>query len=152
MCNASLAITGHWLAVGVPGLDISYRAVSKSKSVVGLVVCFGVAFSAATIGSIASIRAAEFYEQLSRPSWAPPGSVFGPVWTFLFCCMALASWLVWREGRTRSFTALAVYVIQLILNALWSWLFFAWRNGRWAFIEVLFLWAAILLTIRSSTP
>ena len=110
-------------------------------------MCFAVAFSAAAIGSIASIRAAEFYEQLSRPSWAPPGSVFGPVWTSLYCCMALASWLVWREGRTRSFTALTVYVLQLILNALWSWLFFAWRNGRWAFIEVLVLWAAILLTI-----
>ena len=110
-------------------------------------VCFAVAFAAAAVGSVASIRAAEFYQELSRPAWAPPGNVFGPVWTFLYCCMALASWLVWREGRTRNRTALTVYLIQLGLNALWSWLFFAWRQGQWAFLEVILLWSFILATI-----
>ena len=122
-------------------------AVHKLKDGVGLVVCVAVAFAAAAAGAIASIRAAEFYQELTRPAWAPPGGVFGPVWTFLYCCMALASWLVWREGGARGFTALSVYFVQLVLNALWSWLFFAWREGRWAFIEVLVLWVFILLTI-----
>jgi tryptophan-rich sensory protein len=121
--------------------------VNKLKNVIGLAVCFAVAFAAAAVGSIASIRAAEFYQELSRPAWAPPGEVFGPVWTFLYCCMAFASWLVWRAERRRTFTALTVYLIQLVLNALWSWLFFAWRQGRWAFVEVLVLWTFILLTI-----
>src|SRR5690606_24820301 len=74
-------------------------------------------------------------------------SLFGPVWTFLYCCMALASWLVWKSGSARSFNALAVYVVQLALNALWSWLFFAWRMGDWAFLEILILWAFISLNI-----
>lgn len=120
---------------------------NKSKSLAGLVACFAVAFAAAAIGSIASIRAAEFYQELSRPAWAPPAGVFGPVWTVLYCCMAFASWLVWRERSGPKSKALAVYVAQLGLNALWSWLFFAWRQGRWAFVEVVVLWMAILLTI-----
>lgn len=117
------------------------------KSMIGLAVCFAVAFAAAAAGSIASIRAAEFYQELNRPAWAPPGAVFGPVWTFLYGCMALASWLVWREEAKRRAAALAVYLIQLFLNALWSWIFFAWREGCWAFVEILILWAFILLTI-----
>lgn len=120
---------------------------TKFKSAAGLVVCFAIAFAAAAIGAIASIRAEEFYQQLSRPTWAPPGDVFGPVWTFLYCCMAVASWLIWRERSAGRSTALTVYVAQLGLNALWSWLFFAWREGRWAFVEVIILWAAILLTM-----
>lgn len=123
------------------------RPVSKFQSIAGLIVCIVVAFAAAAVGSIASIRAAEFYQELSRPSWAPPASLFGPVWTFLYFCMAIASWLVWREGSAHRSSALAVYLVQLGLNALWSWLFFAWREGRWAFVEVIVLWAAILLTI-----
>lgn len=120
---------------------------STFKSIAGLIVSFAVAFAAAGVGSVASIRASEFYRELSRPAWAPPGNVFGPVWTFLFCCMATAAWLVWRENSARRSTALALYLIQLGLNALWSWLFFAWREGRWAFAEVVVLWAAILITL-----
>ena len=120
---------------------------NKLKNFVGLAVCFAIAFAAASVGSVASIRAGEFYQELSRPAWAPPSGVFGPVWTFLYCCMAVASWLVWREKSKARFAALSVYLIQLALNALWSWLFFAWREGRWAFVEVLILLAAIGLTL-----
>lgn len=120
---------------------------SKFKSAIALIVCFAVAFAAAAVGSIASIRAADFYQELSRPLWAPPANLFGPVWTLLYCCMAVASWLVWRERSAHGAKALAVYLGQLALNALWSWLFFVWREGRWAFVEVIVLWAAILLTI-----
>lgn len=117
------------------------------RSILGLVVCFAVAFAAAAIGSVASIHAAGFYQELSRPSWAPPAGVFGPVWTVLYGCMAVASWLVWRETRPGRWTALAVYGVQLAVNALWSWLFFAWHQGRWAFVEVVVLWALILITL-----
>jgi tryptophan-rich sensory protein len=120
---------------------------SKAKSTAGLVVCFAVAFAAAAVGAIASIRAADFYQELARPSWAPPAGVFGPVWSVLYCSMALASWLVWRESGPRTSAALAAYGVQLGLNALWSWLFFVFREGRWAFVEVLVLWAGIVVTI-----
>lgn len=120
---------------------------SKPKDIIGLVVCFAVTFAAAAAGSIASVRAGEFYQVLSRPSWAPPSGVFGPVWTVLYCCMAVAAWLVWREERKQRFAALFVYVVQLVLNALWSWLFFAWHEGRWAFVEVLVLWGFIAATL-----
>ena len=119
----------------------------KAKNVAGLVVCFIIAFAAAAVGSVASIRASEFYLELSRPTWAPPAGVFGPVWSALYALMAVASWLVWQTHHARRFSALAVYVVQLALNALWSWIFFAWREGRWAFVEVLVLWAFVLLTV-----
>lgn len=120
---------------------------SRGRSIAALVVSFGLAFAVAATGAIASVRAAEFYRELVRPAWAPPAGVFGPVWTCLYCCMAVAAWLVWRERSARGSTALAAYAVQLGLNALWSWLFFAWRQGAWAFAEVIVLWAAIVVTV-----
>ena len=120
---------------------------NRFHPIAGLLACFALAFAAAALGSIASIRAVAFYQQLTRPDWAPPPYVFGPVWTLLYTMMAIASWLVWRAESPLRIPALAAYVAQLALNALWSWLFFAWRQGRWAFLEVVVLWAAILLTV-----
>lgn len=92
--------------------------------------------------------AASFYAALARPAWAPPASVFGPVWTVLYALMGVASWLVWREsGAMLRKPALGVYVVQLIANALWSWLFFYWKSGALAFAEVLLLLALIVLTV-----
>ena len=122
---------------------------SVSKQVVGLIVCLVVAFAAATVGAVASIRAADFYQTLVRPGWAPPANVFGPVWSALYLMMGISSWLIWRTRDTRSTTALGFYVVQLAANALWSWLFFAWHQGRWAFIEILVLWVLIVATIVS---
>lgn len=106
------------------------------------------AFAAAAVGGIASVDAASFYAQLARPDWAPPASVFGPVWTVLYALMGVASWLVWRErGATLRKPALGVYVVQLVANALWSWLFFYWKAGALAFAEVLLLLALIVATV-----
>src|SRR5689334_17737146 len=96
----------------------------------GLVGWLAVTFVAAACGAIASIAAPAFYAQLARPSWAPPAGVFGPVWSTLYLLMAVAAWLVWRErGRRMRGVALGLYVAQLVVNALWSWLFFAWHDG-----------------------
>jgi len=109
-----------------------------------IVVCYAVA----ALGALASVNAREFYAQLVQPAWAPPGWVFGPAWTVLFTLMAFAAWLAARgpasPGRTR---ALVLFVVQLALNSLWSWLFFAWHHGGLAFYEVLLFWAAILATL-----
>ncbi len=114
----------------------------------GLVGWLVVTFVAAGIGSIASARAPEFYAQLSRPAWAPPASVFGPVWTVLYLLMAIGAFLVWRErGFAGARVALTIYLVQLAANALWSWLFFGWRIGNAAAAEVVVLLLLICATV-----
>jgi tryptophan-rich sensory protein len=89
-----------------------------------------------------------FYAELARPAWAPPAWLFGPVWSTLYALMAVAAWLVWRQrGFAAARTALALFVVQLAANALWSWLFFAWHRGALAFAEVLVLWCLIVATV-----
>ena len=106
------------------------------------------AFAAAALGGLASVNAGDFYAQLVRPEWAPPGWLFGPVWTVLYTLMGIAAWLVWRKaGFAQSRNALLLFVAQLAINALWSWLFFAWQQGFVALIEVLVLWLMILATL-----
>lgn len=103
---------------------------------------------AGALGAIASAHAGEFYAALDRPAWAPPANVFGPVWTLLYMCMAVAAWLVWRErGFARARGALGLYLLQLCCNALWSWLFFGWHRGGWAFADIVLLLALIVATV-----
>ncbi|WP_382325833.1 TspO/MBR family protein [Hydrogenophaga sp. UC242_53] len=100
------------------------------------------------LGALASVEAASFYAQLNRPGWAPPAGVFGPVWSLLYGLMAVAAWLVWREPAQPSRApALVVFVLQLAVNALWSWLFFAWHRGAWALADVLLLLVLIATAI-----
>ena len=121
---------------------------SASQQVLGLVGWLLVSFAAAGVGGIASARAGAFYQELSRPGWAPPASVFGPVWSALYLLMGVAAWLVWRErGVRQARTALALFLLQLLANALWTWLFFAWRQGGLALGEILVLWVLIVATI-----
>jgi tryptophan-rich sensory protein len=123
---------------------------SPLSQTVGLVGWLAVAFAAAAVGAVASIDAGTFYAQLVRPSWAPPGSVFGPVWSVLYLLMGIAAWLVWREqGDNRMRAALTLFFAQLCANALWSWLFFAWHKGAFAFADVLLLLALIAGTMAA---
>ncbi|MEM1142649.1 MAG: TspO/MBR family protein [Pseudomonadota bacterium] len=121
---------------------------NRRRDITGLFGWFVVSFAASTLGARASITARSFYAELTQPAWAPPGWVFGPVWAALFALMAIAAWLVWRDGgfSTRR-TALLLFLGQLGLNVLWSWLFFGWQMGGAAFAEVLVLWATIAVTI-----
>lgn len=117
------------------------------RQAVGLLGWAIVTFLAAALGARASISAAEFYAGLALPAWAPPASVFGPVWTLLYALMALAAWLVWRQGGWRAATpALVLYLLQLALNVLWSWLFFGWKQGALAFADILLLLVLIVAT------
>ncbi|HET9669934.1 MAG TPA: TspO/MBR family protein [Casimicrobiaceae bacterium] len=123
---------------------------STLAQAIGLVGWLALTFVAAACGGIASIAAPAFYAQLARPSWAPPAGVFGPVWSTLYLLMAVAAWLVWRErGRRMRGVALGLYVAQLVVNALWSWLFFAWHDGALAFADVVVLLALIVLTLSA---
>ena len=118
------------------------------EALLGLIGWLVLAYAASAIGAIASVEAAAFYGQLVQPAWAPPPWLFGPVWTALYTMMGVAAWLVWREGGfAANRVALALFLLQLGLNALWSWLFFTWRLGGIAFAEMLVLWAFILATL-----
>lgn len=113
-----------------------------------LLLSLGVTFLAAAVGAVPSAGARDFYGVLTKPAWAPSPGVFGPVWTVLYILMAVAAWLVWRrEGPAAARVPLALYGIQLALNALWTWLFFRWRLGGWALAEIIVLWLVLLLTV-----
>lgn len=119
-----------------------------ARTWIGLAAWLGLSFVAAAIGAAASIRAASFYAQLIRPDWAPPGNVFGPVWTILYALMGIAAWLVWRSAGLRGARfALGLFVAQLAANALWSWLFFAWHRGALAMADIVLLWLLLVATI-----
>lgn len=119
------------------------------RQIIGLLGWLLITLVAAGIGAWGSASAPSFYQSLTLPSWAPPPSVFGPVWTVLYLLMAISAWLVWRErswlGTARM--ALELYLVQLAVNALWSWAFFAWHQGGFAFALILLLWFLLLATL-----
>ena len=121
---------------------------STGKQILGLAGWLLVSFATAAIGAVASVEAKTFYSQLVRPDWAPPSSLFAPVWSALYFLMGVSAWLVWRSSSFNAVrTALTLFLIQLAANALWSWLFFAWHLGAVAFAEILLLWALIAATV-----
>lgn len=119
-----------------------------TRQILGLVGWLAISFATAALGGLASANAGAFYRELIRPAWAPPSWLFAPAWTVLYLLMGIAAWLVWRkEGFRRASTALTLFLVQLGANALWTWLFFVWRLGAFAFAEILILWVLILCTL-----
>ncbi|HUU91548.1 MAG TPA: TspO/MBR family protein [Phycisphaerae bacterium] len=121
---------------------------SRGRQAFGLVVVVVVTFAAAGIGSVfTSGSVSEWYPSIEKPSWTPPGWIFGPVWTALYTLMAVAAWVIWRkEGWAGARAALVLYAVQLALNAAWSPLFFGLRMPGVAFAELVVLWMAIIAT------
>ena len=118
------------------------------KQLFGLLGWLAVTFAAAALGGFASATAGDFYQQLARPAWAPPSWLFAPAWTLLYILMGVSAWLVWRErGFRHARIALLLFLAQLAVNALWTWLFFVWRLGALALVEILLLWVLILCTV-----
>ena len=121
---------------------------STARQLLGLCGWLFTSLAAGAVGGFASVNAANFYGQLVQPSWAPPAWLFGPVWSVLFVLMGVAAWLVWRQhGFRGARTALALYAVQLVANALWTWLFFSWQLGAVAFAEIVLLWLLIAATV-----
>ena len=115
------------------------------KNAAALAVCIAVTFLAPALGAWA--MPGEWYASLRKPSWNPPSWIFGPVWAALYTMMAVAAWLVWRRGGPRR--ALALYGVQLALNAAWTPIFFGLKMPGPAFVEILLLLAAIVITARA---
>ncbi len=121
---------------------------SAGPAWVGLAGWLVVTAIAAVAGGAASVNARTYYAALVQPAWAPPGWLFGPVWTTLYVLMGVAAWMVWRVGGFGAArAALSLYLVQLVLNALWTWLFFAWHRGALAFAEIVLLWIVIAATL-----
>ncbi|MDG4828920.1 tryptophan-rich sensory protein [Solwaraspora sp. WMMD1047] len=99
----------------------------------------------AAIGGLGVAGTAEEYRSLRQPSWAPPSALFGPVWTVLYAMIAVAGWLVWR--RVGVGPALFWYAAQLVLNAIWTPLFFGAGRYGLAFADIVALWVLIGVTV-----
>jgi benzodiazapine receptor len=122
-------------------------------AVLGLVLSLALAFAVAGIGAaVTAPSIAGWYAGLNRPGFAPPNWLFAPVWSLLYGMMGLAAWLVWRQQRRNppgARHALWLYGAQLLLNLLWSILFFGLHGIALALADILLLLAAIGLTIRA---
>jgi len=91
-----------------------------------LVVLLALSYAVAAVGLLATIpNIPGWYASAVKPAWTPPDAVFGPVWTVLYALIALAAWLVWREGAPRRRPAMIAYAVQLGLNLVWTPTFFA---------------------------
>jgi tryptophan-rich sensory protein len=125
---------------------------STTRQIVGLIIFLAVTFSAVVIdipvtkGSIPG-----WYATLAKPSRNPPNWIFGPVWTFLYISMAVAAWLVWRQGGLWQWP-LALFAVQLALNAAWTTIFFGLHLPGAAFIEIMALLIAIVATAIAFWP
>jgi benzodiazapine receptor len=119
--------------------------VSRTRDVLGLTAFVALCFGVSVLGGRAAVSAlTEWYPALRKPSWTPPGWVFGPAWTLLYPLIAVAGWMAWREGHARIGPLL--FLLQLALNAAWPWLFFAQRRPDLALVCIVALWVAILGT------
>lgn len=115
-------------------------------------LCF-LAANALAAASGAYFRPGQWYQDLDKPGWRPPDRAFGPVWAILYVLIAVAGWLVWQAGGAAAlWPALAVYGLQLVLNALWSAIFFGAHRIGLACIEVVLLWLAIAATAALFWP
>jgi tryptophan-rich sensory protein len=132
--------------------DTRHLPRSPFSNAIKLIIAVAVSELAGIIGAVFTTPSVSgWYAGLNRPDLAPPGWVFGPVWTTLFALMGTAAFLVWRKGFGHKGVkvALGIFAGQLVLNTLWSIIFFGLRSPGGACIVIFFLWLAILATIIS---
>ena len=119
------------------------------SSVIKLVISIGLPLAAGAIAGIFTAKAVpEWYATLNQPSFNPPNWIFGPVWTALYILMGISLFLVWQTppGQQRNI-AMAVFLVQLLLNFGWSFLFFYFNRIGLALAEIVVMWCAILAMI-----
>jgi translocator protein len=115
-------------------------------SLKGLLLWLSLSFVAGWFG--AQFEPGTWYAELRKPEWTPPPFVFGPVWTVLYILMAVAAWLVWRRsGFSGASLALSLYLLQLVLNGIWSFLFFGLNRPGLAALELSVLLLVLMATI-----
>jgi len=124
--------------------NLSVREIPK------LIVSILIVFFAGAVGTVFTLKEiTTWYVTLPKPAWTPPNWVFGPVWSFLYVLMGIALFLVWREGLDRRDVqiAITVFAVQLVINVVWSLVFFGTHNIAGGLIMVIILWISILINI-----
>lgn len=91
-----------------------------------------------------------WYQSLAKPNWTPPDWAFPVVWSILYLFIAIAGWLIWTKAGWS--LAIAFWILQLLLNGAWSWLFFGLRRMDLAFADVALLWLSVAIFIVIAWP
>lgn len=120
----------------------------RTQRWLGLLAWVAVAFVPAATAAL--VDTGPWYDALNKPAWTPPSWVFGPVWTLLYLLMGIAAWRVWVGhgfGDRGACLALVAFLVHLIFNAAWTWLFFGLHMLTAAAIEIVILWVMILVLI-----
>jgi benzodiazapine receptor len=131
----------------------SYRGRNSRPNLPALALFVGLALAVGALSAVfspgVSKKAAQWYAMLVKPAWLPPQHWFAPVWATLYVLMGIAAWIIWREryhrGRSAAVTA---YAVQLLLNALWTPMFFGLKNIGAGLFCIIVLWVAIIWTMR----
>ena len=123
----------------------------RRADLLGLVGWLALSLAAGVVGSIATAEATRtWYPTLERPAFTPPAWVFGPAWTLLYILMGVAAWRVWRTlGFAGARGGLGLFLVQLAVNAAWSFTFFHFRLPGWAFVHIVVLWVLIVATVMA---
>lgn len=120
-------------------------------NIIKLLICIAICLFVGGLGGFAtSGEVTTWYLTIQKPTWNPPSWVFGPVWTMLYVLMGVALYWVWQAenvSKQDKQNAITIFIIQLIFNCLWSFIFFKWHAIGWALVEIILLWSAIIATI-----
>lgn len=117
---------------------------NKSREIIGLICWLSLSGVVAWFG--AQFNTGDWYEQLRKPTWTPPGWIFGPVWSILYILMAVSAWLIWKtDKKLLRKTSLQIYIVKMICNGMWSFLFFGLHEIGWALFDILLLLILIIL-------
>jgi benzodiazapine receptor len=116
-----------------------------------LMAFIGICAVAASSGAL--FPPGRWYDSLRKPAWRPPNWLFGPAWTVLYAMIAVAGWLVWTTaGPGERLVPMSVYGLQLVLNVVWSGIFFGMKRMKLALGEMALLWLSIAVNIAVFWP
>ncbi|MCA0200207.1 MAG: tryptophan-rich sensory protein [Proteobacteria bacterium] len=114
------------------------------RNILALIGFIAACFAVSALGALATANSVgTWYQTLAKPSFNPPDWIFGPVWTTLYVLIAISGWRVWRKTGFSDHKAFAAYGGQLLLNLLWSVLFFGFRQPAIAMVDLIVLWITI---------
>ena len=119
----------------------------KPKNISKLIISILICQLAGIIGSLFTSPTDTWYIALNKPYFMPPNWLFAPVWIILYALMGISLYLIWNKDLKKNKIALYIFGIQLVLNSLWSILFFGLKSVFYSFIEIIILWIAIMVTI-----
>lgn len=121
----------------------------KHSGILTLIICLLIPLVTGSLSGLANVGSLnDWYVQLNKPSFNPPGYLFGPVWTVLYLLMGVSLYLIWKSptGKQRT-NALIIFGVQMFLNFAWSFMFFYFRQIGLALIDIIALWLMIVYMI-----